>query len=262
MTAPILEQNGAPFYPEGAAIVIGGSGGMGAAICARLAEHGTDVALTYRSNAAAAEAAVAAVEGAGQKAFSQALSLTDPAAVGRFVREVAEWSGSIHTLIYAVGADISMVYVNEVDRSEWLQTIDNDLNGFFHVVQAVLPYLRDGGGSILALTSAGVLRHPPKDILSTVPKAGIEALVRGVAREEGRFGIRANSLALGVIATGLFHRLEQRVTPAFVEAMKGNTALRRFGGPREVADAAVYLSSNAASFITGVSIPFDGGYCV
>jgi NAD(P)-dependent dehydrogenase (short-subunit alcohol dehydrogenase family) len=112
------------------------------------------------------------------------------------------------------------------------------------------------------MSTAGMERHPPKDILSVVPKAGIEALVRGVAREEGRFGIRANSVGLGVIDAGLFHRLEERVTPEFVQAMKSNTALRRFGTAREAADAAVFLASSVSGFITGQRLTVDGGYAV
>ena len=94
------------------------------------------------------------------------------------------------------------------------------------------------------------------------PKAGVEALVRGIAREEGRYGIRANSVALGVIDAGLFLRLEQRLTPEFVEAMKANTALKRFGTAREAADAAVFLASSASGFITGHRLVVDGGYSI
>jgi len=125
-----------------------------------------------------------------------------------------------------------------------------------------VPYLRQGGGSIVAMTSAGLKRHPQKDILSVVPKAGLEALLRGIAREEGRFGIRANSIALGVIDTGLFHRLTERVTPAFVESMQRNTALGRFGTPEEAADLAIFLASSRSSFVTGQSIALDGGFSV
>lgn len=250
-------------YPQGAAVVVGGSGGIGQVVCRRLADSGADVALTYRSNHDAALQTVEAVKAAGREAMAESLALEDAQAVEGFMDSVAARFGRIHTIIFASGADISMAHVSKVDREEWRRTIDRDLNGFFYTVQAGLPHLRSGGGgSIVALTSAAVARHAPKDILSIVPKAGIEALVRGVAREEGRFGIRANSVALGVIDAGLFHRLETRVTPAFVEAMRRNTALQRFGTALDAANAAIFLSSSASSFITGVSLPVDGGYSV
>src|SRR5581483_3657539 len=134
--------------------------------------------------------------------------------------------------------------------------------GFFNILKPTIPHLRRGGGSVLAMTSAGLVRHPQKDTLSVVPKAGIEALIRGIAREEGRHGIRANAVALGVIDTGLFKRLSDRVTPQFIEAMKRNTALRRFGTAQEAADAALFLASSKAAFITGQSLRLDGGYSV
>jgi len=262
MAKPVLERGGEAHFPAGVAVVIGGSGGIGQAICARLAEHGCDVALTYRSNEAAAREAVVAVEAAGRRGEAASVDLTDQKAVAAFVDAVAGRHEAIHTVVFATGADISMCHVSEIDDAEWHRTIDSDLNGFYYTVKAALPHLRKRGGSIVAMTSAGLVRHPPRDILSVVPKAGVEALVRGIAREEGRYGIRANSVALGVIDAGLFLRLAERLPGGFVEAMQRNTALRRFGTAREAADAAVFLASASAAFITGHSLVIDGGFAV
>jgi NAD(P)-dependent dehydrogenase (short-subunit alcohol dehydrogenase family) len=263
MERPVIKSSADRHFPDGVAVVIGGSGGLGQAVCGRLADHGTDVALSYRSNEAAARAAVEAIERAGRQAHAGRADLTDADGVARLFAEVAERFGRIHTVVTATGADISMVFVSEIMPEEWRRTIDGDLTGFYNVTRAALPLLRQGGGgSIVALTSAGLVRHPAKDILSTVPKAGIEAMIRGIAREEGRYGIRANAVALGVIDAGLFHRLEERVSKEFVEAMKRNTALRRFGTADEAADATVFLASSAAAYITGHSLTVDGGYSV
>lgn len=262
MTQEVIKAGDGRHFPDGAAIVIGGSGGIGQACCARLAEHGSDVALTYRSNRAKADEAIALVERAGRKGHAMTVDLVDAEAVAAFCDDVATRFGGIHTVVFAAGADISMSFVGGIDPAEWQRTIDGDLNGFYHVVRGALPHLRKQGGSIVAMTSAGIVRHPPRDILSTVPKAGIEAMVRGIAREEGRNGVRANSIALGVIDAGLFHRLTERLPEGFVDAMKKNTALRRFGTAREAADAAVYLASSIGSFVTGHSLVLDGGYAV
>lgn len=262
MAQEVIKAGDGRHFPDGAAVVIGGSGGIGQACCARLAEHGTDVALTYRRNKAAADAALAQVEAAGRKGYAGAVDLVDMASVGSYFGDVAGTFGAIHTVVVATGADISMSYVAEIDPDEWHRTIDGDLTGFYHVMRAALPYLRKQGGSFVAMTSAGLVRHPPRDILSTVPKAGVEALIRGIAREEGRYNIRANAIALGVIDAGLFLRLTEQLPEGFVEAMKRNTALRRFGTAREAADAAVYLASAAAGFITGHSLVLDGGFAV
>jgi NAD(P)-dependent dehydrogenase (short-subunit alcohol dehydrogenase family) len=257
---PVLRESGAPHFPDGAAVVIGGSGGIGSAICERLAEHGADVALTYRSNREAATAAAARVEAAGRLALPAGLDLADRDGMARFFDGVAERFERVHTVVFAIGADIPMVHASQIAPPDWQRTIDGDLTGFFNVVAAAIPHLRADGGSLVAVTSAGLRRHPPRDILSTVPKAGIEALVRGVAREEGRYGIRANSVALGVIEAGHFHRVEEELSPEFVEAMKRNTALGRLGLAREAADAVVFLASSAAGYITGHSLTVDGGY--
>jgi NAD(P)-dependent dehydrogenase (short-subunit alcohol dehydrogenase family) len=249
-------------FPAGAAVVIGGSGGIGRTICTRLAEHGTDVALSYRGNAEAAAETAAQVRAAGRRASVRAVELKDRAAVQAVFDRAAEEFGRIHTAVFAVGVDIPMVHASRIEPDDWTRTLDGELTGFFNVVQAAVPHLRQQGGSLVAVTSAGLRRHPPKDILSTVPKAGIEALVRGIAREEGRFGVRANAVALGVVEAGHFHRVAQELTPEFIDAMRRNTAIGRLGTAREAADAVVFLASSASSYTTGQSLVVDGGYSV
>jgi NAD(P)-dependent dehydrogenase (short-subunit alcohol dehydrogenase family) len=250
-------------YPLGVAVVIGGSGGIGKGICLALAAQGAQVALSYRSSAQAAKQTVCEIEQLGQTAEAFALELSSQEQVQTALTEIKNRYHCIHTLIFAAGADITMTFVGNIDHAEWHSTINNELNGFFHVIKAVLPIMRQtGGGSIVAITTAGLDRHPPLDILSTAPKAGIEALVRGIAREEGRYNIRANCVAPGVIDGGLFDRLKLQVKPEFIEAMKRNTALKRFGTIEEVAGVAAFLTTPAAAYITGQHLCVDGGYTI
>jgi len=251
-----------PLFPEGAALVIGGSGGIGRAICEAFATAGSDIAFTYRTNEQAAHALAGKIETVGRRVLALKLDLTERAACREAIDRVAAEFGRIHTLVISVGADISMTYTADIDPDEWDRTISGDLTGSFNVLMPAIPHLRKEGGSVLAMSSAGLKRFPPKDILSVVPKAGVEMLMNGVAREEGRNGIRANSIALGVIDTGLFKRLEDRLTPEFVEAMRMNAPLRRFATAEEVAELALFLCSSKASFITGQCIALDGGYSV
>jgi NAD(P)-dependent dehydrogenase (short-subunit alcohol dehydrogenase family) len=253
-----------PDFPDGVALVIGGSGGNGKAICEALADAGSDVALTYHRNAQRAEETVAAVSARGRKATAHALSIGD----AEGVRKVVEAVGSrqrIHTVVIAAGSDITQPLIRDLQPAEWKKVVDADLNGFFNVVHATLPHLRrGGGGSYVHISSAGLHRWPPGDVLSVAPKAAIEALIKGIAKEEGASGIRANSVAIGVIETGIFLRLWANGT--FDEEWKrkvhAGLCLKRWGKSEEVADATVFLASNRAQYITGQMISVDGGYGV
>jgi NAD(P)-dependent dehydrogenase (short-subunit alcohol dehydrogenase family) len=94
------------------------------------------------------------------------------------------------------------------------------------------------------------------------PKAAIEALIRGVAKEEGRFGVRANTVAVGVVDAGMFPKLvaSGELSQAWVDAATKNTPLGRFAAPHELADAVVFLTSTRAGYITGQTLYLDGGY--
>jgi NAD(P)-dependent dehydrogenase (short-subunit alcohol dehydrogenase family) len=139
----------------------------------------------------------------------------------------------------------------------------SDAEGAFNVVHATLPHLRaGGGGSYIHISSAGLLKYPPLDILSVVPKAAVEELIKGIAKEEGVNNIRANSIAIGVIETGIFLRLKAQgvFDQSWIEGVKGALPLKRFGQPEEVAQMAVFLASNRAAYTTGQLIPVDGGF--
>lgn len=261
-TSYVAKRFYAEFPTEGVAVVIGGSGGIGKVVCQRLAQCGCDVALTYRSNGQSGRETSAIVEAEGRRADACQLDLTDPAATERYYQQVVERFGRIHTLVVATGANIRMAYLSQISVDEWRSTIVNDLVGFFNAVKLVLPHLRANGGSIVAISSAANVRHSPMDILSTGPKGGIEAVVRAVAREEGRYRIRANCVGLGVFDTGLMDRVWGHLPPAVEEAMRHGTPLRRLGTADEAADAIVFLASNRSGFTTGQRLVVDGGYSV
>ena len=251
----------AEFPAEGVAIVIGGSGGIGKVVCERLAQCGCDVALTYRSNGKKAAEVAGAVEAYGRRADSQPLDLTDPAAVELYYNDIVARFGRIHTLVVATGADIRMDFVSNIGVDEWRETIMNDAVGFFNAVKLLLPHLRaGGGGSIVALSSAAMARHSPMDILSTGPKGAIESVVRAVAREEGRYKIRANSVGLGAFDTGLMDRVWAHLSPKVAEAMHKGPPLGRIGKADEAADAIVFLASNRSGYTTGQRLVLDGGF--
>ena len=179
-------------------------------------------------------------------------------------KNVIKDHGSINTLVNAAGFDIPQKFIGEIDVDLWKGVIDADINGFFNLIKFGLPYLRKSKGSIVFISSAGLFKYPPGDILSVAPKATIEHVLKGIAKEEGVNGVRANSIALGIIETGIFHRLREEENTffddAWHEAVMNTLAIKRFGLPKEVADTAVFLASSKGGYITGHCIPVDGGY--
>ena len=248
-------------FNNGCVLIVGGSGGIGSLCAQEFANSGANVAITYYKNEQAA-IDIANEINADVKIYQ--LDNSDPASVEDTFKKVIKEHDSINTLVNAAGFDIPQKFIGEIDIDLWKGVIDADINGFFNLIKSGLPYLRDSQGSIVFISSAGLFKYPPGDILSVAPKATIEHVLKGIAKEEGKNGIRANSIALGVIDTGIFHRLREEnntfFDDAWHEAVMNTLAIKRFGFPKEVADTAVFLASSRAGYITGHCIPVDGGY--
>ena len=248
-------------FNNGCVLIVGGSGGIGSLCAQEFANTGANVAITYYKNE---QAAIDIANEINAEVKIYQLDNSDPKSVEDTFKKVIKEYGSINTLVNAAGFDIPQKFIGEIDIDLWKGVIDADINGFFNLIKSGLPYLRDSQGSIVFISSAGLFKYPPGDILSVAPKATIEHVLKGIAKEEGKNGIRANSIALGVIDTGIFHRLRQEnntfFDDAWHEAVMNTLAIKRFGFPKEVADTAVFLASSRAGYITGHCIPVDGGY--
>lgn len=244
-------------WPSGRALIAGGSGGIGEAISRALYSAGAEIAIGYRSGRDRAETLASEL---GERAFAVHLDLDDEASIA----SALEACGSIHSLIHAAGAKIDQPYVSRTDPDAYAHVLRADAEGFFRLIKRTLPLLRESQGSIVLISSAGLERHPPGDILSIAPKAANEAVIRAIAREEGRFGVRANSVRVGIVGAGMFPELVARgeLSEAYLDAAKINIALRRFGEPEEIARAVVFLASPDASYITGQALHLDGGYSI
>lgn len=250
-----------PAFPTGCALVVGGSGGVGRAIVEAFARQGSDVLFTYRSNRHAAEQLVTKLQSLGQRAQTLPYSAAQPRAAHELLQAADAFGPGVHTVVNAAGSDIPMRFISTLEPALWRSVIEADLNGFFDLAQASLPYLRESRGSLVQISSIGLRRWPKRDVLSVAPKAGIESLLRGIAKEEGRFGVRANAVQLGVIDAGLFHRLKGvGFDETWIQAARDNTALKRFGSAEAVAEAVLFLASQQAAYITGQSLKLDGGF--
>jgi NAD(P)-dependent dehydrogenase (short-subunit alcohol dehydrogenase family) len=246
----------------GTAFVVGGSGGLGAAVCRELAVRGSDVALTYRGNEEAAQLLAADISEWGRRAWAVGLDLTDHGAAKASVDAIAEAAGGIHTLVYAAGPTVPQRHLSTVDPGEVRWQLDADAAGFFAVAQPAIAHLREAEGSIVAVTTAATRRFPVRDGLSSIPKAAVEATIRGIAAVEGRFGVRANTVGPGMLTDGMAQRLMASgdLDERALDVARANIPMRRFGVAADIAEAVCFLASARARFITGQHLDVDGGF--
>lgn len=254
-----------PLYPtDGCALVIGGSGGVGSEIARVLARDGCTVALTYNRNRDKAERTAALVASEGRKAWIHQVDVQDPAAVEALVADIVAEAGGLHTLVYAAGPLVPLIHLSKVPPKQMRDHLLQDTFGFYNAAHFALPHLRTSHGSIVAIQSSAQFRYAPADGLSVVPKAGVNAIMTAIAKEEGRFGVRANGVALGIIDAGSHPELMKQgyIDQKYIDAAAANVPLRRWGEAIDVAEAVTYLASRRGRFVSGQVINVDGGYHV
>jgi len=214
----------------GAALVVGASGGMGSAITRLLLERGSKVAMTYRRPSQLLDDLAA-----GRPAKAYQLDLNDADGCSRVVGEVVADFGALHTVVYAAGPHVPMKYIATISPDLFRQQMLDDAIGCFNIVTPTLVHLRETKGALVAVTTVATKRFPARDSLSSVPKGAVEAMVRAIAFEEGRFGVRANCVGPGIMGDGMTERLVETgdFTEAVMEATRRGGVLPRLR-PRDV----------------------------
>jgi NAD(P)-dependent dehydrogenase (short-subunit alcohol dehydrogenase family) len=244
------------------ALVTGASRNIGRAIALAFAAEGADLVLNTRVNGDELEAVAAGCRKAGRRVVTALGDIAEPAAVDAIVARGREALGAVDVLVCnaAIRPHRSLT---ETSLEEWHRVMSVNLHSAFYLARAVVPGMKERGrGSIIALGGQSSVTGRPNTAAVTAAKTGLLGLVRALAAELGPAGIRVNMVVPGFIDT---ERRYAEWYPEFRQAPPGapeqlkEIPLRRLGRPEDIADACVFLASDASAYVTGDALRVMGG---
>ena len=239
-----------------AALVTGGSRGLGRAIALAFARQGADVAINYRGNAEAAEAMATEIRGLGRRAsVIQGDTSAGREACEAIVKTALDELGSVHILVNNAGITRDNLLMR-MDADEWESVLTTNLGGPFWMTRAIArPMMKARSGRIINMSSAAGRMGNPGQANYAAAKAGLIGLTKTTARELASRGITCNAIAPGLIETDLTASMPEAAT----EAIRTLTPMGYVGSVEDVAAAAVYFASDEARYVTGQVLGVDGG---
>ena len=239
------------------ALVTGAGRGNGAAIAYGLAQAGAKVIVTDIDRQMAHDTAEVIVK-AGGDARGFALDVTDEMGCGKLAEDIALLVGPIRILVNNAGIFLRGNFAAADGRERWARTMAVNVQGTFNVTMAFLDQLKQTHGTIVNVGSINSFTAPAGSGAYPVSKGAIAQFTRGLASELALDGVRVNAIAPGIIATAMTEMT--RADPTRLDAFLAHVPMKRVGQPEELVGPVVFLCSDAASYVTGVVLPVDGGY--
>ena len=241
------------------ALITGASSGIGRATALLLASRGAHVALVARDQGALEKLAVEITSTGGRAAVCPA-NLLDTEARERVVSEALEALGGLDLLVNAAGV-IKSDSVESATLEGWGWLMELNLTAPFHLLQLSLKALKESRGAVVNVSSVTGVRAFPGVMSYCVSKAGLEQMTRCASLELAEHGVRVNAVCPGVVRTELHTRsgMDEEAYARFVAHSQSTHPLGRIGAPEEVAELIAFLGTSTSGWITGVSVPIDGG---
>jgi len=240
------------------ALVTGGSRGIGRAIALGLAEAGADVIVASRK-LPDLQAVAQEVSQLGRKSLAVAANLRNLAEIDDLVKRAVEEFGHIDILVNNAGTNVVFGSIFNVNEKAWDVTMGLNLKGSFFLSQAIAGAMRDqGGGNIINIASINGIRPRLGSVVYSISKAGVIMLTQALAQEWAQYNIRVNAIAPGLLRTKFSEALWKN--PLIAREYENNTALGHIGEPEDMVAAALFLASEASSYMTGQTIVIDGGH--
>lgn len=239
-------------------LITGASKGIGATMAIRFAEKGYNVIMNYNNSVQSAVLLQKSLKESGYNVIAYKANVKNRLEVDLMVKEAIYRFGSIDILINNAGIS-NQSLITDLSEQEWYDVIGVNLTGVFNCTQAVLPHMiNQKSGSILNISSMWGEVGASCEVAYSAAKAGVIGFTKALAKEVGPSGINVNCITPGLIDTAM----NQNLAIEDVSAIIDDTPLGRIGTTNDVADAAIYLTSNEASYITGQVLGVNGGYII